>query len=86
MCIYGGCNNIHHGLSKPARFLQCWVVQQKPGSVWLFQKRLGLRAVLSSELLRIGMLTWTPKVCAIMAFSAVLTGFGLSFYIPLVSR
>ena len=30
--------------------------------------------------------TWTPKVCKIMAFMAVIMGLGLLFYIPLGFR
>ena len=31
-------------------------------------------------------ITWTPKVCKIMAFMAVIMGLGLLFYILLGSR
>ena len=31
-------------------------------------------------------LTWTPKVCKIMAFMAIIRGFGLLFYLLLGSR
>ena len=45
-----------------------------PGMVW---GRLGLKAQGS---------TWTPKVCKIMAFMAVIMGLGLLFYILLGFR